>query len=46
MAEARLKEVETYVIFRHNSIVQYIVNCPMLELCLEADQRLGVQVVW
>ena len=39
MAAAGIEEVETYIIHRHNTISQYIVTRPMMDLCLAAEQR-------
>ena len=41
MAAEDLEEVDTYVLCRQNTISQYITTCPILELCLAADQRTG-----
>ena len=44
MMTASLEEVETYVLHRLNTIDQYIVTRPILELCMEAYQKLGEQL--
>ena len=44
MSEARLREVETYVSRHHNPVTQYIVTCPIMELCLEMEWRPGARV--
>ena len=36
-----LEEVEMYVLCRNNTIAHYIVTCPIMELCLVAEQRPG-----
>ena len=44
MMVAILEEVETYVLHRLNTIDQYIVTRPILELCMESYQQLGEQL--
>ena len=44
MEEAGLDEVDTYVSFRHNTAAQFIATRTIMDLCLEADQRLGSRV--
>ena len=44
MAEAGLKEVETYVYLRKNTVAQYIVTRPIMDLYLAAKQRPGSRV--
>ena len=39
--EARLMEVETYVSRHQNTVAQFIVTRPILELCQAAERRLG-----
>ena len=48
MAEAGLQEVETYVYLRQNTVAQYIVTRPIMELCLAENCRLGprVDMLW
>ena len=41
MAEAGLQEVETYVSRRQNTVVQYIVTRPIMDLCLAKNRRPG-----
>ena len=45
---AGLEEVDMYVPRRQNTITQYIMTRPILELCLEAERRTGVRVakIW
>ena len=43
MMEAGLEEVEMYITWRKNMVMQYIATMPILELCEEAEQRLGAQ---
>ena len=44
MAEAGLKEVETYISHRQNIVAQCIVARPIVELCLEAKRSPGPRV--
>ena len=44
MAEAGLQEVETYVSRRQNTMAQYIVTRPIMELHLAVKQRPGPRV--
>ena len=44
MAESGLKEMDTYVSIRHNTVAQYIETRPIMELCLEAKRRPGARV--
>ena len=44
MAEAGMKEVETYVSFRQNTMAQYIATRPIMDLCLVANRRPGPRV--
>ena len=44
MAEVGQEEVETYAARFHNTVEKYIVTCPIMYLCMEADQ-LPVAVV-
>ena len=44
MAEAGLQEVETYVSRRQNTVAQYIVNRPIMDLCLVAKWMPGPRV--
>ena len=44
MAEAGLQEVETYVYLRQNTVAQYIVTRPIMELCLAGKQKTGPRV--
>ena len=39
MAEAGLQELETYVSCFQNTVAQYIVTRPIMDLCLAAKQR-------
>ena len=41
MVEAGLKEVDTYVYLRQNTVVQFIVSRPIMDLCLEEEWRTG-----
>ena len=36
--------MEKYTLHHQNTIAQYIATCPILELCLEAEQRPGFWV--
>ena len=45
MKEVGLEVVETYVLRRQNTIVQYIVIRLILELCLAVDRQPGMQVM-
>ena len=38
MGEAILEEVETYITWRHNTIVQYIATRKIMDMCEEAGQ--------
>ena len=44
MAEADLKEVETYVSCRHNTVSQYIATRPIMDMCMLANRRPGPRV--
>ena len=44
MAEAGLQEVDTYVSHRQNTVAQYILTRPIMELCLAAERRPGKRV--
>ena len=44
MTEARLQEVETYVSRCQNTVKQFIVNRPLMDLCMAAEQRPGSRV--
>ena len=44
MAEAGLQEVETYVSRGCNTVTQFIVTRPIVELCLTAERRPGSRV--
>ena len=39
MAEAGLKEAETYISRLHNTVAQYISTRPIMDLCLAAKHR-------
>ena len=41
-----LEEMETYSLCHQNNIAQYIVNHPILELCMVVERRPGAQVTW
>ena len=41
MAEAGLQEVQTYVSYCHNTVVQFIVTRPIMDLCLAVENRPG-----
>ena len=41
MEEAGLKEVETYVSCRQNTVAQFIVTRTIMDLCLAAERRPG-----
>ena len=34
MTEVVLEEVDTYILCLHNTIAQYIVTCPILDICI------------
>ena len=44
MAEARLQEGDTYVSRRQNTVAQFIVTRPIMDLCLAAERRPGSRV--
>ena len=44
MWEVCLEEMETYISRCQNTVSQYISTRPILDLCLEADQRLVSRV--
>ena len=44
MAEAGLQEVETYVSRCHNTVAQYILTRPIIDLYLAAKRRMGPRV--
>ena len=37
MAEAGLKEVDTYIAHLQNTVTQYITTRPIMDLCLSVD---------
>ena len=39
MAEAGSQEVDNYISLRHNTITQFIMTRPIMDLCLAMDQR-------
>ena len=39
-----MKELYTYIIRRQNTVAQYIVTWPIMEMFEEADRRMGAQV--
>ena len=39
MVELGLQEVETYIFRRQNTITQFIMTRPIMNLCLAAEQR-------
>ena len=45
MQEVGLEYMETYISRRQNMVAQFIVTSPILDLCLEAERRMGVHVV-
>ena len=44
MAEAGLQEVDTYISRHHNTVAEFIVNSPIMELCLGEERRPGSSV--
>ena len=44
MGEAGLQEVDTYVYRRQNTVAQFIVTRPIMDLCLAAERRMGSRV--
>ena len=44
MVEEGLEEVDKYVALHQNTILQFIANRLIMDLCLEADRRPGLQV--
>ena len=44
MAEVGVQEVETYATHRQNTVTQFIVTRPIMDLCLAAARRPGAQV--
>ena len=44
MAEAGLQEVETYVSRSYNTVTQFIVTSPIMDLCLAEEWRTGSRV--
>ena len=44
MAEVGLQEVETYVSRHQNTVAQYIVTRPIMDLCLAAKRSPGPRV--
>ena len=41
MDDMGLQEVDTYISFCQNTVVQYISNSPIIDLCLAEKRRLG-----
>ena len=46
MAEAGLEGIGKYVTRRHNTVVQYIVMRPIIDLCERSARRLVTWVSW
>ena len=44
MKALELEEVDKYFLRRHNNVAHYINTKPILDICLEAERRLGGQV--
>ena len=44
MTEVGLEEVEMHILPRQNTVAQYIVTSPILELCIAAKRHMGTQV--
>ena len=44
MEEERLQKVDTYVSRGQNTVTQFIVTRPIMDLCLAAERRLGSRV--
>ena len=44
MQELSLEKIETNIARRQNTISQYIVNHPILELCMAGEQHPGERV--
>ena len=45
MQDVGFKEVDAYVLRRQNTVMQYIVNRPILGFCKETVQRTGARVI-
>ena len=43
--EVGLQEVETFITRLQNTVSQYIVTRPIMELCLVAEQHMGTRVL-
>ena len=37
-----LYDIGVYISHQHKTVAQYIENCPIMELCLEAEQKPGL----
>ena len=46
MAEAGFEDIGTYVMRRQNTVTQYIMTRPILDLCDWSARRPGVWVSW
>ena len=44
IAEAGFQEVDTYISRRQNTVTQFIVTRPIMDLCLVAERRPGSRV--
>ena len=44
MAEAGLNEMENYFVHHENTVTQYIVTRPIMDLCLAAECHMGTRV--
>ena len=44
MMEVGLQESETYASYHQNTVVQYIVTRPIMDICLTAKRRPGTRV--
>ena len=44
MAKLGMDEIGVYIARRQNTVTQYIVNRPIMDLCLAAEQEPGLQL--
>ena len=43
LATVGLDDIRVYIARRQNTVAQYIVNCPIMDLCLVAEQDTGLR---
>ena len=46
LAMLGLEEIGVYIARHQNTVTQYIPTCPIMDLCLAAERRPGMQLSW